>query len=107
MSPSESETSSKPPENLSDPVVRRTPGNRFLQVLLTLLAIESGAFLVVMPWAGAWDWTLLEGSFGVLGSVLRNHFVRGAISGVGLLSLWVGFIEALVLTGAIRWPDVS
>jgi hypothetical protein len=49
-----------------------------------------------------WDWKLLEGSYGQLGSALRNYFVRGAISTVGLLSLRVGLIEAAAFVGLLK-----
>ncbi len=51
------------------------------------------------PWSTAWERNLFVEILPSWGSVARLHGVRGMVSGVGLVSLAVGFWE---LTAAVR-----
>jgi len=82
-------------------------GNRFWQVLLILLALETGLFLILVPWSPVWDENFFINYFGSLHSVLHNHYVRGGVSGLGLVNLWVGFTEALTLSRRGSSPSTT
>ena len=94
-SPIESATCSKNVE----PTLRDDQGvairSRFWQLVLILLALEIGLFLIFVPWSPAWDEFFLRGYLSPLRPILRSHYVRGALSGLGLINLWVGIDEAL------------
>lgn len=75
-------------------------GSRFWRVLLILLAVESGFFLMLVPWSAVWGESLPLGLSVSAQALLRNHYLRGAVSGLGLINLWVGFVEALALLRA-------
>lgn len=73
----------------------------FSRLLLIVYFIEAGLLLVVVPWSEFWDrnafvqspaWTELA----------RSGFVRGAVSGVGLLLLCAGLIEITTLIAGRR-----
>ena len=72
-------------------------GSRFWQVVLALLALETGLFLLIAPWSALWEENLFSGFFSALRPFFRNHYVRGAVSGLGLATLWVG------VSGALGW----
>ena len=58
-----------------------------------LFCFEIGLFLVFVPWSALWEHNvLLTYSFYVRG-LLLNNFVRGAISGLGVLDLVLGLSE--------------
>ena len=95
--PSESRTSSKIPEPPLSTNGEAASGNRFWRILLTLLALETGIFLIFVPWSSVWDRNFLLGSLSSLQSHLRSHYVRGAVSALGVVNLWVGFAEAWML----------
>jgi hypothetical protein len=72
-------------------------GSRFWRVLLTLLALEIGVFLVLVPWSSVWDQNFLLGYLSSMQPLLRNHYVRGAVSALGVVNIGVGLAEALTL----------
>lgn len=91
---SESATSSKPPDS-AFPVARGVEtGKRLWLVLFILLSLEIGAFLVVAPWSSAWDRNLVVGYLSWLRPLLLSPYVRGAVSGLGVINLWVGISQA-------------
>jgi hypothetical protein len=54
--------------------------------------LEAGLALLVVPWTAFWERNyFIEGT--VLGLVLGNHAVRGAISGVGAVCLAAAIAE--------------
>jgi hypothetical protein len=82
----------KPPEGKPTPLWLQ----RLWVVLFVVLCIELGLVLVVVPWTPAWHQNSLLSFFGSgTRNFLLHPFVRGAISGVGLLDLWIGIGEAV------------
>jgi hypothetical protein len=73
--------------------------NRWVQrtwlVVFVLFCLEVGIILTVLPWTKVWnDNTLLLGH-PVWRNLLMQHFVRGAVSGLGLVDIWMGIAEAV------------
>lgn len=65
----------------------------FLRVVLRLYI---GLALCYAPWSHTfWDRNMLFQQFPLLGIVARAGAVRGLVSGLGLLNLWIAFQEAL------------
>jgi hypothetical protein len=52
-----------------------------------------GLLLVVLPWSGFWERNYFASMWPPLRVWLSNDFVRGAISGLGVLNLFAGFFE--------------
>ena len=64
--------------------------------ILVLFCIYLGVIVAVLPWwTSIWDRNLLLQAHPRLWSVLRMGFVRGIISGLGLLDIWIGVSEAM------------
>ena len=55
--------------------------------------LEAGLLLVVVPWSAFWDRNLFVRWWPALGAWLGNHFVRGAVSGVGVVCLGAAAAE--------------
>ena len=64
--------------------------------------------LIVVPWSTYWDRNLFAEAVPMLHAALQNHFVRGAVSGVGMLNLAAGFAEMVALVAPTRpRPDLD
>ncbi len=61
-----------------------------LPFFLALYCLEAGLFFLIVPWTVIWTVNPLLHSNAVIGAVADNPFVRGFISGVGLLHLIIG-----------------
>jgi hypothetical protein len=63
-------------------------------ILYVLLCVEIGTFLLVLPWSAIWDRNLLLHYYPLLRPVYMSSYLRGAISGLGLVNLWLGVTQA-------------
>ncbi len=68
---------------------------RLWLVIYVVFCIELGMLLAVLPWTQVWNSNSLIASLPTLRQVLHNNFVRGAISGLGLIDIWLGIWEAV------------
>lgn len=59
--------------------------------------VEAGIILIVGPWTTPWDRNYFAFQLPWLGDLMTNAFVRGAVTGVGLITIAGGLRE---LTGA-------
>ena len=69
--------------------------NRLSLIVFVLFCLEIGIVLTVLPWTGIWTGSSLLVSFPQLRALLISNFVRGLISGLGLVNLWMGIAEAI------------
>ena len=67
---------------------RTNAGRKLRQIVVVLLSLEASLVLLVLPWSVLWarNWWVFGSE--MLRPILMNNFLRGAISGVGLLTLW-------------------
>lgn len=63
------------------------------RLLYVAFFIEVGLLLVVLPWSGFWERNYFVQAWPAFGAIVMNNFVRGAISGLGLVNLFAGFAE--------------
>jgi hypothetical protein len=63
--------------------------NRLLQILLVLFCFELGVLLIIVPWTSFWERNALLDRFPELRPAMTNHYLRGGISGLGLLDVWI------------------
>jgi hypothetical protein len=64
--------------------------------VLVLFCVYLGVLVLILPWwARVWDDNLYIQSHPALAAVLHNGAVRGLISGLGLLDIWIGVSEAV------------
>jgi hypothetical protein len=65
----------------------------FSRLIFVAYFIEVGLLLVVIPWSAFWDRNYFMSAWPVLESVVRSNYIRGAVSGLGLINLWAGVAE--------------
>jgi hypothetical protein len=64
--------------------------------VLVLFCVYLGVLVLVLPWwTRVWDRNLFIESHPALAAVLHAGAVRGLISGLGLLDIWIGVSEAV------------
>ena len=72
----------------------RREGNVLIRRLVYVaLFIEVGLLLIVLPWSTFWERNYFVYAWPALRPALTNHFLRGAVSGLGLVNLFAGFAE--------------
>lgn len=72
------------------------------RLLFVAYFLEVGLLLVLVPWSGFWDRNYFATTYPVLHDWLINNYVRGAVSGVGIVNLLTGFDELASLLWARR-----
>ncbi len=70
---------------------------RTLRIALLLLWVELGILLILLPWSDWWNvnYFLRFAGFAML---IQNAFVRGAISGLGIINLLLAVHSARTRT---------
>jgi hypothetical protein len=68
---------------------------RLTLALFVVVCVEVGMVLVVLPWTHAWTDNSLLISNLTLRSLALQNFVRGLVSGLGLINVWMGIWEAV------------
>jgi len=83
----------------------------FRQLTVIVLFFEVGIVLMVMPWADFWEENYFLLSQPSLLAIASNPFVRGAVSGLGLVNVCAGLAELWRLVRALGAgslpPDVD
>jgi hypothetical protein len=73
------------------------------RLLLVAYFIEVGLLLVLVPWSPFWERNYFLTAIPGLQEVVRNNYLRGGVSGLGVVNLLMGFQElALVLLARRR-----
>lgn len=52
-----------------------------------------GLLLLLIPWSAFWDRNYFIQNWPAAQGVLTSHYVRGAVSGLGLLNVYVALAE--------------
>lgn len=68
---------------------------RLWLVVFVLFCLEVGIILTVLPWTRLWTDNALLVSFPALKEFMGHNFVRGLVSGLGLVDIWMGVVEAV------------
>jgi polyferredoxin len=79
---------------------RREADITFLtRLLFAAYFIEAGLVLVVAPWTVLWQRNFFAEAVPLLDQLVANPFVRGGVSGIGVITALAGFAE---LAGVFR-----
>jgi hypothetical protein len=88
----------EPQSELAAPVERPHSGwyKRLGALLFVIFCFEIGVFLLVFPWLDPWDNNWVA-DLRWLTEVWDNPYFRGALSGLGLLNIYISFVEVFRL----------
>jgi len=56
-----------------------------------------GTFLLVLPWMTIWDNNYIVYHFPSIRSIVSNSFLKGAVLGLGIVNILIGFQEIAIL----------
>ena len=80
--------------------------HRWLQrlwlVVFVLFCLEVGIILTVLPWTRLWTENSLLLGFPNVKEFMNYNFVRGLVSGLGLVDIWMGVVEAVTYRESSR-----
>lgn len=68
---------------------------RLFVIVYVVFCIEIGIVVVALPWSVLWSNNNLLAHWPTVRHFSQLGFVRGAISGLGFLDLWLGISEAV------------
>jgi hypothetical protein len=69
------------------------------------LLLEAGLLLVLIPWSAFWDRNYFAEAVPGLRDFLTNNFVRGAVSGLGVINLFAALSELAEIFSRPPGPD--
>jgi hypothetical protein len=58
---------------------------------------EAGLLLIILPWTVLWDRNYLLAAVPWVHEIVQNPYVRGAVSGLGIVNLGIGVAEIAAL----------
>jgi hypothetical protein len=61
--------------------------SRIVRVPVLLIWFVLGLILILVPWLDSWETNYLFYQYPTLGLLLKNPFMRGAISGLGFMNV--------------------
>jgi hypothetical protein len=70
--------------------------------LLAAYLIEAGLVLMVTPWSPFWLRNYFAHAWPWLGALMQSPYMRGAVTGVGLITAITGFRELVAALAARR-----
>jgi len=73
-------------------------------LLLILFCLEIGTFLLMFPWTEWWDRNFFSSLVPEWHWFWDNSYVRGAVSGLGVVNLYVALLEIFRLRRFARKP---
>jgi hypothetical protein len=62
-------------------------------LLFAAYFLEAGLILIVAPWSAFWDRNFFAAAMPVLRDVAASPYARGAVSGLGLVTLLAGVAD--------------
>ena len=68
---------------------------RVTMAVRVVIFIYLGLVLVVVPWTRLWTENSLLAAHPMLRAFVHHNFVRGVVTGLGLIDLWFGIWEAV------------
>jgi hypothetical protein len=78
-----------------------------LPLFFALYCLEAGLFFLIVPWTMIWTLNPLLHSNMSIGMLADNPFVRGFVSGVGLLHLIVGVRDLVRISRQRRGSETQ
>ncbi|MEO8594384.1 MAG: hypothetical protein ABI759_13790 [Candidatus Solibacter sp.] len=62
-------------------------------IVFITFCLEMGLYLLIVPWTDGWDGNYFSGLMPQLRPYWGNFYVRGAVSGLGMVNLYISLVE--------------
>jgi len=78
------------------------------RLLIVAFFFEFGFALLIVPWSAFWDRNYFAGMVPAIHTAITNNFVRGGVSGLGVVNLLSGVSELVsILLARKTDPDAA
>jgi hypothetical protein len=77
------------------------------RLILVAFFLEVGLLLIVLPWSSFWERNYFAVVLPFVHAFVTNNFVRGAISGLGVVNVVAGFAELMPMFASRERHDLS
>lgn len=67
--------------------------HKALALIFIVFCLELGMFLVIFPWSDVWDRNLFPTLSPEWRAYWDNPYLRGALSGLGILNVYISLVE--------------
>jgi len=84
-----------------EPALRYNP-RVSVPLFFALYCLEAGLFFIIVPWTRVWTMNPLLHSHAAVALLAGNPFVRGFVSGFGVVHILIGVKDILRLNAARR-----
>lgn len=74
------------------------------RLLLILFFLEVGLVLTLAPWSAYWDRNYFAETMPLVHGLITNNFVRGAVTGLGLVNICAAVVDLVGMFIARRSP---
>jgi hypothetical protein len=85
-------------------LTRHTWAHKLGVILFVIICFEVGVFLLIFPWTQQWDGNSIANLLPWLRDYWTSSYFRGALSGLGLLNIYISIAELLRLRRPARPP---
>ena len=62
-------------------------------IVFITFCLEIGLYLLIAPWTDSWDGNYFSGIVPQLSEYWGNFYLRGAVSGLGVVNLYISLVE--------------
>ena len=80
---------------------QKAPMSRWVAILYIAFCFEMGVFLFVFPWVPFWHQNFFVARYTWISVLSHNYYVRGAVSGLGLVDIFLAVYEVWRMRGAL------
>lgn len=77
------------------------------RLLLASLFLWTGFLLILVPWSVFWDQNYFAQALPAVQTLMENNFVRGAVSGLGVVDVYLGLAELVAAITSRPPPPTS
>jgi hypothetical protein len=77
------------------------------RLVMVSFFLEVGLLLIVLPWSSFWERNYFAVVWPLMRTLVTNNFVRGAVSGLGVVNVVAGFAELMPIFGPRERHDLS
>ena len=72
------------------------------RLVLVIFFLEVGLVLTLAPWSAYWDRNYFAETLPVVHALITNNFIRGAVSGLGLVNIFAAAADLFGMFAARR-----
>jgi hypothetical protein len=89
----------------ASPKSRRRGRTLIRRLVYVAFFLEVGLLLLVLPWSAFWENNYFAEAWPMIRPLVTNNFVRGGVTGLGVVNLVAGFADLALVFAAREQRD--